>query len=84
MMFEYNVRFSAEFTGNDASDLFSFKETLTGQADDNRTNSIEIMLPLKHLGNFWKTLEMPLINCEINLILTWSANCFISSNTTAN
>ena len=37
------------------------------------------MVPLKYLSNFWKTLEMALINCEINLILTWSADCVISS-----
>ena len=35
------------------------------------------MVPLKYLSNFWRTIEMPLINCEINLILTWSANCVI-------
>ena len=35
------------------------------------------MVPLKHLSNFWKTVEMPLINCEIELILDWSANCVI-------
>ena len=42
------------------------------------------MVPLKYLSNFWKTLEMPLINCEINLILTWSEKCVIASNTAAN
>ena len=35
------------------------------------------MVPLKYLGNFWRTLEIPLINCEVNLILTWSTNCII-------
>ena len=35
------------------------------------------MVPLKHLRNFWRTLEMPLINCEIELILDWSADCVI-------
>ena len=35
------------------------------------------MVPLKYFGNFWRTLEIPLINCEVNLILTWSANCII-------
>ena len=35
------------------------------------------MVPLKYLSNFWTTLEMPLINCEVNIILTWSANCVI-------
>ena len=39
-------------------------------------------MPLKHLSNFWKTLDIPLINCEINLILTWSENCVITSNAT--
>ena len=35
------------------------------------------MAPLKQSSNFWITLEMPLINCEVNLILDWSANCVI-------
>ena len=35
------------------------------------------MVPLKYLSNFWKTLKMLLINGKINLILTWSANCFV-------
>ena len=39
------------------------------------------MVPLKYLSNFWKTLEMPLINCEVGLILTWSPNCVIISST---
>ena len=41
--------------------------------------NVEIMVPLKYLSNFWRTLEMPLINCESNLILTWSTNCVIVS-----
>ena len=35
------------------------------------------MVPLKDLSNFWRYLEMSFINCGINLILTWSANCVI-------
>ena len=35
------------------------------------------MVPIKYLNNFWRTLEMPLINCEIELILDWSGNCVI-------
>ena len=42
------------------------------------------MVPLKYLSNFWRTLEMPLINCEINLILTWSSTCVIVSTNIAN
>ena len=36
------------------------------------------MVPLKYLSNFWRILEMPLINCEVNLILTWSSTCVIT------
>ena len=39
-------------------------------------NETEIGVPLKRLSNFWKTLNIPLINCQIELILTWSKNCF--------
>ena len=39
--------------------------------------NIEIRVQLKYLIKFWRTLEMPLVNCETNLILTWSARCFI-------
>ena len=36
-------------------------------------------MPLKHLSNLWKTLDIPLINCEVSLVLSWSANCVITS-----
>ena len=42
---------------------------------------VEIMVPLKYLSNFWRTLEMSLINCEVNLILTWLSTCVITSST---
>ena len=42
------------------------------------------MVPLKYLSNFWRTLEMPLINCEVNLILKWSSTCVIVSSNVAN
>ena len=37
------------------------------------------MVPFKYLSNFWRDIEMPLINCEINLIITCSENCVISN-----
>ena len=40
-------------------------------------------MPLKYISNFWRTLEIPLINCEINLILSWSEVCVIYSATGA-
>ena len=42
------------------------------------------MVPLKYLSNFWRTLEIPLINCEIDLIPIWSTNCFLAVGTVAN
>ena len=44
---------------------------------DNNTKNVEIVVPLRHLSNFWRTLDMPLINCEVSLILTWSKNCVL-------
>ena len=42
------------------------------------------MVPLKYLNNFWRTLEMPLIYCEVNLNLTWYADCVIIYTNVAN
>ena len=39
------------------------------------------MVPLKRLSNFWRTLEMSLINCEVDLILTWPSTCVITNST---
>ena len=55
-----------EFTGGNTTDSFSFKEKITGQTGDDGTKDVEIMVPLKYLSNFWRTLEMLLINCEVN------------------
>ena len=66
----------ANFPGNSAS--LKFKQEMTGSTGDDVTKNFEIMVPLKYLSSFWRTLEMPLINCDINLILTWYANCVIS------
>ena len=58
------------FPRNNLTDSFNFKIKFTGQTGNNGTKDVEIMVPLKYLSNFWRTLEMPLINCEVNLILT--------------
>ena len=62
---------------NNTTDSFKFKAKITGQTGKNGTKDVETMVPLKYLSNFWRTLEMPLINCEVNLILTWSSNCVL-------
>ena len=66
-----------EFTAGNPTDSFNFKAKFTGQTGDDGTKNVEIMVPLKYLSNFWRTLEMPLINCEVNLILTWSSTCIL-------
>ena len=52
----------------------SIPAKVTGQTGDGGTKRVEIMVPLKNLSNCFRTLEMPLINCEINLLLTLSAS----------
>ena len=69
---------------NNNSISFKFKEKITGKTGIDGAKDVEIIVPLKYLNNFWRTLEMLLINCEINLTQTWSANLFISAGTNAN
>ena len=72
------------FAENNLTDSFNFKVTMTGQIGDDGTKNVEIMVSLKYLSIFWRTLEISLINCEINLILTWSTNYVIISTNVAN
>ena len=65
------------FAEGNLTDSFNFKTKITGRTGNNGTKDVEIMVPLKYLSNFWRTLEMPLINCEVNLILTWSSTCVL-------
>ena len=48
-------------------------------ANKEGTKEVEIAVPLKYLSNFWGTLDIPLINCEVSLTLSWSENCVITS-----
>ena len=49
-----------------------------GVTHDNLTkNDVKVVVPLKHLSNFWRQLDIPLINCEAELILTWFKNCVL-------
>ena len=73
------------FNGANDTDSFNFKSKIIGKTnDDGDVENVEIMVPLKYLSNFWRTLEMPLINCEVELILTWSAGCVIIYTDVAN
>ena len=73
------------FNGDNTTGSFNFKLKITGQTNNDREiNGVEIMVPLKYLSNIWRTLEMPLINCEVELILIWSAGCVIIYANVAN
>ena len=72
------------FTENNLTDSFNFKVKMRGQTGDDGTKNVEMMVLLKYLSNYWRFLEMFLINCEINLILTWNANCIIVSTNITN
>ena len=68
------------------SGLFKSKIKITGKATDNGNEiDVEVMIPLKYLSlsNFWRTIEMPSINCEVSLILIWSSTCVITNSTSA-
>ena len=67
--------------------LFDYEAKLLGntvaQPNSNNANGIlrnaKIALPLKYLSNFWRSLEMPLINCKIELKLKWTKYCVLSA-----
>ena len=63
------------------SESFKSKTKITGKTSAaGNTKDVEITVALKCLSNFWRTLEMPLINYDVNLILTWSRNCVITNS----
>ena len=73
-----------DFTATNTTDSYKFKTKMTVQTNnDGEINGVEIMVPLKYLSNFWRALEMPLIDSEVEPILTWSENCVIISTNVA-
>ena len=73
-----------DFNEANITKSFNFKAKITTQIGANGRKDIEIIAPLKHQNNFWRTLEMLVINCEINLILTLFGNCVIAFIANAN
>ena len=73
------------------SNAFKYKNKIIGNtynvaaaaadyvAANEGTQNIELAIPLKYLGNFWRALTMPLISCEVSLELKWDKNCVITS-----
>ena len=76
------------------SESLKYKTSITGNTynvgdgeegyDANKVgkNETEVVIPLKHLSNFWRSLNIPLINCEVELILTWFKNCVLIDKST--
>ena len=68
---------------NNNSWFFKYKSNLIGNTDADGANrkkeGVKIDVPLKYLSNFWRSLEMPLINCKVELSLRWYENCGLSN-----
>ena len=63
---------------NNTSSLV-YKSKLIKGTDNNNVNNVKLVVPLKYVSNFFRSLEMPLVNCKIDLELTWHKDCMISS-----
>ena len=71
-------------TNDNNAPSFKYKASLIGNTENNGTkNGVKIAVPLKYLSNFWRSLEMPLINCKVELSLTWYERCLLTAATTA-
>ena len=71
-------------TNNNNALSFKYKANLIGNTENNGTkNGVKIAVPLKYLRNFWRSLEMPLINCKMEISLKWIENCMLTTATAA-
>ena len=73
------------------SEAFKYKNKITGKTynvnagadgydvNKNGTRKVELAIPLKYLGNFWRAISIPLISCEVFLELKWNKNCAVTS-----
>ena len=59
------------------SESFKYKTSITGKTPENDDSlaNVEVVILLKYLSDFWRSLDMPLINCEVEIILFWTKNC---------
>ena len=81
------TNFNADIANDDNFKSFKFKAKLLGntvaQPLPNAANEIlkdaTITIPLKYLSNFWRSLEVPSINCKVELRLRWTKYCVLSS-----
>ena len=66
------------------SKSLDYKTSITERLEDGNIekDDVKIVLPLKYLSNFWRTLDILLISCELSLILAWSEKCILTSKAT--
>ena len=82
MYFKYKTSVTGSTYNDDAKLTNADANEINNPAyDANKSikKGVEIAVPLKYLSNFWRALKMPLINCEMSLILTWSREGVINS-----
>ena len=76
---------NADVTNDNNAPSFKYKANLIGNTENNGTkNGVKIAVPLKYLSNFWRLLEMPLINFKVELSLKWIENCVLTTAANAN
>ena len=75
---------NADVTNDDNAPSFQYKSKLIGNTENNGTkNGVKIAGPSKYLSNFWRSLEIPLINCKGELSLKWYERCLLTAANTA-
>ena len=80
-----DITFNANVTNDNNAPSFKYKANLTTNTEaDGAKKGVKIAVPLKYLSNFWRSLEMPLINCKVELSLKWTENCILTTAANAN
>ena len=74
---DIDLTVDAQYVPNNSSS-FKYKSSFITDR-----NGVKIAVPLKYLSNFWRSLEMPLINCKVELSLKWYERCLLTAATTA-
>ena len=71
---------NADVTNDDNAPSFKYKANLIGNTEtDGTKKGVKIAVPLKYLSNFWRSIEMPLINCKVELSWGWIENCVLTT-----
>ena len=79
------ITHNADVTNDNNASSFKYKAKLIGNTENKGTkNGVKIAVPLNYLSNFWRSLEMPLINCKVELSLKWIENCILTTAANAN